>query len=72
MDPVDVDESRAVDAEKVCRVKTALEFDDGLIDDVPMSIDDGVSELVVSYKMSDGLDVKKRDALAYAEAMRRG
>jgi len=39
-----------MDAEKACRVETAFEFDDGLIDDVAMSIDDGISELVVSYK----------------------
>ena len=66
MDPVAVDQRGAMNAEEARGVEAALEFDDGLIDDVPMSIDDGLSELVVSYKMSDGLDVKKRDALTDA------
>jgi hypothetical protein len=57
--PIDVDECGAVDAEEAGGIEAALELGDSLIDAVPASDCNGVSELVVSYKVSYGIEVEK-------------
>ena len=64
VDPFDVDECGAVDAEEAGRVEAALEFGDGLIDPVPAAGDDGVGELVLGDEVGDGVEVEEGDALA--------
>jgi hypothetical protein len=66
MDPVHIHQRGAVDAQKSCRVQAALKLDDRLIDAMPASIDNGISELVLSYKMSYNFEREKRDALSHA------
>ena len=62
VNPVHIHERGAVDAEKPCGVKTALEFGDGLVDAVPASAYDGVGELVVGNEISYCIEVEMRCA----------
>ncbi len=61
-----VDQGGAVDAQELCRVETAFQFGNGLIDTVRMAVNYGIRELVLSHKVRHGVEFQKRDALADA------
>jgi len=66
VDPVNVDQRGAVNAQEARWVEAALEIGNGLIDRVAAAFNDGVGELVLGDEVGDGVEVKKRDALTDA------
>ena len=59
VNPVGVDESGSVYAQKLGGVETAFQLDDGLMYAVPASVDYGVGELVVCNEMSHVIERQK-------------
>jgi len=46
-----------VDAQKFCRVEAAFQFRDGLIHRVAAVVRHGIRQLVLGYKMGDGVQL---------------
>ncbi len=59
VNPLDIDQGGAVDAEEFCGIETALEVDDGLINAVTAAGNDGESELVLGDEMGDVVEREK-------------
>ena len=66
VNPVNIDQGGAVDAQELCRIEMAFEIGDGLVDAVAAAVDDGVGELVVGEEVGDVVERKERDAFADA------
>ena len=59
VDPIDVDQGRAVDSQEAGSVQAALQFRYGQVNIVPMAVDHCISELVVGYEVSYRVEVEE-------------